>query len=222
MSSWADFPADKLQSGAGGDPWSADAWGESAEFHSALNAAPSPFDSSESQQADPFDMSLNLFPEDPIGEVVLEDPPVINVAIHEQLSALYDGEEPPESQVIGSIHVSEAMLFQGIRQYPCMHCPLTFLLVSRQVRTEEEGLKGAFCLVVKDSAGQLEQFVEQKRVCCDITDNIPYSSREVDDRILRVTLPSESEPNQVSIADYSCTGAVHPIPLVRCFQAPCT
>lgn len=73
------------------------------------------------------------------------------------------------------------------------------------------GFGGSFCLSVKDSTGQIDQFQEDKNVCCDITEEIPQSMLAYGDRVMRV----KPEPNkQVTIATYTCGSAVHPIPLV--------
>lgn len=113
----------------GGDPWSSEAWatwdtsepdwakadtetewGRLADFHLASNvddpfAPSSVFDFSRS---DPFDLSLDEFLADASGGAVIPDnsPGVVHVAIHEQLSSLYDGSGAPDSQVTGVIYVS--------------------------------------------------------------------------------------------------------------------
>jgi hypothetical protein len=183
-SSWAvfseaDFNPQSLANGGSGDPWSSDAWADLSEFHTAADASKEP-------QKDIFDMALDVFAEDAMEDDVADDAvPEVQVAIHEQLSSLYDGADDPETQVIGSIHVRP-----------------------------EEGVKDSFCFVVKDFAGQLQQFQEETNVCSDITDSIPYSKLEVGDRVLRVTYPSESKPEKLTVATYTCSDAVHPIPLV--------
>lgn len=121
-----------------GDPWSNEAWaawdtpaedpdwakaeaeteewGKLAEFHSASNAhdpfgpAPSAFDFSLS---DPFDVALDVFLADASRGAVVADnsPGEIHVAMHEQLSSLYDGSGAPETQVTGVIHVSRITQF---------------------------------------------------------------------------------------------------------------
>jgi len=119
------------------------------------------------------------------GAVTQDAVPEVHVAIHEQLSSLYDSSNDVESQVIGSIHVRA-----------------------------EKGVKDSFCFVVKDFVGQLEQFQEETSVCKEITSTIPYSRTEVGDRVLRVTYPNDSTPKQITVATYTCGNVVHPIPLV--------
>jgi len=188
MSTWevfsdADFnpkAASEVNVG-GGDPWSSEAWDDLSDFHLAANAKDLP-------QKDIFDMALDVFAEDDMEDDVAEDAvPEVHVAIHEQLSSLYDGSNDAETQVIGSILVRP-----------------------------EEGTKDSFCFVVKDFAGQLEQFSEEKKVCKEITDSIPYSKTEVGDRVLRVTYPSDFKSKQMTVATYTCGNVVHPIPLVCC------
>jgi hypothetical protein len=109
-----------------GDPWSNEAWttsadepdwgkgeaetdwGKLANFHSATNvddpfSASSVFDFSRS---DPFDMALDVFLDGASAVIMDNSPGEVHVAMHEQLSSLYDGLEAPETQVVGAIHVS--------------------------------------------------------------------------------------------------------------------
>ena len=185
MSSWAVFsdanfnPEQAEVTNEGGDPWSDDAWADLSDFHAATDAKDFP-------QKDIFDMALDVFADDDMsGAIPPDNIPEVQVAIHEQLSSLYDGSNDAETQVIGSILVRP-----------------------------EEGTKDSFCFVVKDLAGQLEMFQEETKVCKDITDSIPYSKTEVGDRVLRVTYPSDSRPKQLTAATYTCGNVVHPIPLV--------
>ena len=185
-SSWAVFSdadfnpqTDEAVGGGSGDPWSSDAWADLDDFHTATDAPKEP-------RKDVFDMALDVFADNVTEGDGAEDAiPEVHVAIHEQLSSLYDGAEDPETQVIGSIHVRP-----------------------------EEGVKDSFCFVVKDFSGQLQKFQEDTNICSDITDSISYTKREVGDRVLRVTYPSESKPEKMTVATYTCSDAVHPIPLV--------
>lgn len=186
MSEWAVFSdadfnprrADSEVNG-GGDPWSSEAWADLSDFHTATDA--------KDFSKDIFDMALDVFAEDAMleGNVGEDAVPEVHVAIHEQLSSLYDGSDEAETQVIGSIHVRP-----------------------------EVGVKDSFCFVVKDFAGQLEQFQQETKVCSEITESIPHSKKEVGDRVLRVTYPSDSKPKQMTVATYTCSNAVRPIPLV--------
>lgn len=187
-SEWATFsdadfnPTSEANGGGGGsgDPWSNETWADLSDFHTATNA--------KDFSGDIFDMALDVFAQDDMQMPVVDSDrvPEVQVAIHEQLSSLYDGTEDAEVQVIGSI-----------------------------LAKPEEGVKDSFCFVVKDFAGQLEQFQPQSNVCKDITDLIPYAKTEVGDRVLRVTFSSDgSKPKQMTVASYTCGSAVHPIPLV--------
>jgi hypothetical protein len=186
-SDWATFSdadfnptSEATDGGDGGDPWSNEAWADHSDFHTATNA--------KDFSGDIFDMALDVFAPDDIQLPVVDNNsvPEVQVAIHEQLSSLYDGTEDAEVQVIGSI-----------------------------LARPEEGVKDSFCFVVKDFSGQLEQFQPQSNVCKDITDSIPCTKTEVGDRVLRVTYPSDdSKPKQMTVASYTCGSSVHPIPLV--------
>lgn len=186
-SDWATFSdadfnptSEATGGGDGGDPWSNEAWADHSDFHTATNA--------KDFSGDIFDMALDVFAPDDIQLPVVDNNsvPEVQVAIHEQLSSLYDGTEDAEVQVIGSI-----------------------------LARPEEGVKDSFCFVVKDFSGQLEQFQPQSNVCKDITDSIPCTKTEVGDRVLRVTYPSDdSKPKQMTVASYTCGSSVHPIPLV--------
>lgn len=192
MSSWAVFSDadfnpqidDQQARGNNADPWSAEAWPDVSDFHKATNA--------KEFERDIFDMALDVFAEDAVNEpanggvMTEEHVPQIHVALHEQLSSLYSGTDDPESQVNGSI------------------------LVQRP----EEGVKDSFCFVVKDKAGQLEAFQEQRKNCEEITELIPFGKTEVGDRVLRVTYPSDSEAKQITVATYTCSNVIHPVPLV--------
>lgn len=192
MSTWATFSDDDfspkassevMNDAAESDPWSNQAWADLSEFHAATHA--------KDFSRDIFDMALDVFSQEDMEVMeVSQDAavPEVQVAIHEQLSSLYDGTEDAEVQVIGSIIVRP-----------------------------EEGVKDSFCFVVKDFAGQLEQFQEETNVCKEITDSIPYAKAEVGDRVLRVTYPSDSKPKQMTVATYTCGNVVHPIPLVCLF-----
>jgi hypothetical protein len=73
----------------------------------------------------------------------------------------------------------------------------------------------SFCLSVKDSTGQIEQFQHDKNVCYDMTKEVPNAMLANGDRVMRVKI---CEPNkQVTIATYTCKSTVHPIPLVCSF-----
>lgn len=187
MNSWANFSDANFNPEAdnamndGGDPWSDDAWANLSDFHAAKPAKDFP-------QKDIFDMALDVFADDDMSTAIPRDAiPEVQVAIHEQVSSLYDGSNDAETQVIGSILVKP-----------------------------EEGTKDSFCFVVKDFAGQLEMFQEETNVCKDITDSIPYSKTDVGDRVLRVTYPSDFKSKQLTVATYTCGNVVHPIPLVCC------
>jgi hypothetical protein len=187
MSSWAVFSEADFNPQADESQFNGDPWSDDAWGDtSTFHTATN----AKHVERDIFDMALDVFTED---DVLLEGTeqdtptvPEVHVAIHEQLSCLYSGADEAETQVIGSIHVRP-----------------------------EEGAKDSFCFVVKDGSGQLEMFQEESNCAEEITDSIPYSKTEVGDRVLRVTYPSDSKPKQMTVATYTCSNVLHPIPLVR-------
>jgi hypothetical protein len=120
---WQENGQSTTESQQQADPWSSDTWGTSIDFHNTtldtsfdsaalfdINPAPSSDVFSEVLNAD--DASSLFFPEFAGGEGLStsssrgEEEKAIQVAIHEQLSCLYDG-KANSGHVDGSIHVSK-------------------------------------------------------------------------------------------------------------------
>jgi hypothetical protein len=135
-------------------------------------------------------------------EVSHEDPATVHVAMHEQLSAIYDDiSDDPACQVEGSIHV----------------------------KPSPELANSPFSLVLRDLMGHLKS-VKQHRVgggghgtgdsslsyCQDVTDKVSRQGLHKSDRVFRVMLPPNVLSNgEVPIAQYICSSRVRPVPLVR-------
>jgi hypothetical protein len=120
---------------------------------------------------------------------VPEDPATVHVAIHEQLSAIYDDiSEDPACQVEGSIHV----------------------------KPSAEMGNSPFSLVLRDLMGHLKNVKDRTDFCQDVTDKVSRQGLHKSDRVFRVMLPPNVLANgEVPIAKYICSSRVRPVPLVR-------
>jgi len=118
----------------------------------------------------------------------------IQVAVHEQLSALYDDvSSEPSFHVDGSIFVKAKSQLAG----------------------------APFCITVRDLMGNLEEITSLDESTQEISDEISRQGLHRSDRVLRVLFPQEDTSRGdrsnagVRIASYTCSPTLRPVPLVR-------
>jgi hypothetical protein len=110
----------------------------------------------------------------------------VRIAIHEQLSALYDDVSvDPTCQVEGTIYA--------------------------QYKSDLKGIP--FCLTLRDLLGQLDRVDPNPEVCQNVSDKVTRQGLHRLDKVLRVRMPGDSEQDQIRIASYLC--GIRPVPLVR-------
>jgi hypothetical protein len=191
------------QPAKGSDPWSDQTWGENAlnssvvneEFTVNLNADLfSPLASIDQEDTQTF-----LFPSNPIwdsGAVGSNDQhqqahtvtPIVQVAIHEQLAAIYDHiAEEPTFRIEGSIHVKSS---------------------------KKTPVKSPFCLLIRDSLDRIETLEMNKGKCVDISENMPRKDLRASDRELRVDVSESPTDREIPVATYTCVPNLRPVPLV--------
>eukprot|EP00977_Amphora_coffeiformis_P013648 scaffold3608_cov183-Amphora_coffeaeformis.AAC.35 len=114
--------------------------------------------------------------------------PVVAVAVHEQLSAIYDDvSQEPSCHLEGTIHVKSST---DMSRHP-------------------------FCLVLRDLLGHIDVLEDRPAVAKDVSKEISRKGLHRGDRVMRVSLPSTSKGKAVQIARYICTTGLRPVPLVR-------
>ena len=121
---------------------------------------------------------------------------LVRVAVHEQVSALYDGvTDEPTCHVEGSIYVQP---------------------------TEDLQAK-TFLLVIRDADGHVAHWKDWSSTCQNVTDSVPRKGgMHRSDRVLRITTKSPEEqrspdvlvPEDTLVAQYICTDRVRPVPMV--------
>jgi hypothetical protein len=133
---------------------------------------------------------------------VPEDPATVHVAMHEQLSAIYDDtSEDPACQVEGSIHVKPSAEMANS----------PFSLVLRDLMGHLKSVKDRVGGTGGTAAGDYSY-----SYCQDVTDKVSRQGLHKSDRVFRVTLPPNVLSNgEVPIAQYMCSSRVRPVPLVR-------
>jgi hypothetical protein len=196
-----DDSADKPAAKNGSDPWSDMTWGEKI-LNVTLDS--DIFDFSVGQASSLLSPDLEtqsfLFPSDPIwGTIKDEDDEegegvrFIRVAIHEQLSAVYDDvSKEPVCHVRGSIHIKPTSSSISGSDPP-----------------------DPFCLVVRDLLDNIAHLETNSLLCTNVSDSANRTSLHKSDRILRVWVPSDSNPeDEISIATYVCTSKLRPVPMV--------
>jgi hypothetical protein len=175
------------------DPWNGQTWGKNASldssFDSSFDDGLFEFSATSSVQGLDADLdSQSLFFTDPFSLTPprKEGPVTIRVAMHEQLSALYDDESADTScQVEGSIHVK----------------PTT-------------DIKGPFHLTIRDVMNQLGRIEVKPDICRDVSDKISRKDLQKQDRVLRVSLPPNAMNQEIPIARYYCELSLRPVPMV--------
>jgi hypothetical protein len=179
-------------SGKGKDPWAEKVWGQNAldsSFDSAFEDGIFEFSATSSVQFDgDFDSQSFLFG-DPFALTPSkkEGPVTVRLAMHEQVSALYDDASvDTTASIIGSIHVK----------------PTT-------------DLKGPFHVTIRDTMNHLERIEIRPDICRDVSEIISRKGLHESDRVLRVTLPPNSINREIPIARYVCTPTLRPVPMVR-------
>ncbi|KAL7559484.1 hypothetical protein ACA910_010300 [Epithemia clementina (nom. ined.)] len=117
----------------------------------------------------------------------------VRVAVHEQVSALYDGvTDEPTCHVEGSIYVQPT---KDLEAKP-------------------------FLLVIRDLDGHVASWKDWPSTCQNVSDSVSRKGLHRSDRVLRITTKSDSErphtvvPEDTLIAQYICTDRVRPVPLL--------
>jgi hypothetical protein len=180
-------------SGKGNDPWAEKAWGKNASLDSSFDSAFEDgifeFAATDSVHHDTdFDSQSFLFG-DPFAVTPSkkEGPVTVRLAMHEQVSALYDDANVDTTcQIEGSIHVK----------------PTT-------------DLKAPFHVTIRDTMNHLERIEIRPDICRDVSEKISRKDLHESDRVLRVTLPPNSINQEIPIARYVCTPTLRPVPMVR-------
>ena len=119
---------------------------------------------------------------------------MVQVAIHEQISALYDGvTDEPACHVEGSIYVQPSSDLQA----------------------------KPFLLVLRDLENHVANWKDWPSTCQNVSDRVPRKGLHQTDRVLQITTRADDgmSPRSVAeealIAQYICTERVRPVPLVR-------
>ena len=183
----------------GSDPWSDETWGQNAMnvTYETVETDVFEFSAGESELngASPSDVELSLFRGGNAardGNLLQEKkntgPPAVSVAVHEQLSAIYDDVSPePSCHLEGTIHV----------------------------RSTTDMSRHCFCLVLRDLLGHIDVLEDRPAVAKDVSKEIARKGLHKGDRVMRISLPSSSKGKAVQIARYICTSGLRPVPLVR-------
>lgn len=135
------------------------------------------------------DSQSHFFPADPFGGT--RDMDKVRVAIHEQLSALYDDvATEPKCSVEGSIYVKSKAPLGGV----------------------------PFCITVRDVLGQIGKITPNTAVCKDVSEKVSRQNLHKLDKILCVRYPDNVlTGTEIQVATYSGTPSLRPVPLVgRC------
>jgi hypothetical protein len=178
-------------SGKGKEPWAEKVWGQNAldsSFDSAFEDGIFEFSATSSAQFDgDFDSQSFLFGDTfALNPSKKEGPVTVRLAMHEQVSALYDDASvDTTASIIGSIHVK----------------PTT-------------DLKGPFHVTIRDAMNHLERIEIRPDICRDVSEKISRKGLHESDRVLRVTLPPNSINQEIPIARYVCTPTLRPVPMV--------
>jgi hypothetical protein len=184
-------------SGKEKDPWADKPWGQNAtldsSFDSAFEDGIFEFSATSSVQLDgdlDSDSQSFLFSAPfAVTPSKKEGPVTVRLAMHEQVSALYDDATVDTTcQIEGSIHIK----------------PTT-------------DLKAPFHLTIRDVMNHLERIEIRPDICCDVSEKISRKDLHESDRVLRVTLPPNSINQEIPIARYVCTPTLRPVPMVRIF-----
>lgn len=183
---------------SGADPWVENAWGKNASLDSSFDSGVEgpgglfEFSATSSALQEGDLDSQSLFFTDPFNVTPSrkEGPVTVRVAMHEQVSALYDDESTDTTcQVEGSVHVKPTA-----------------------------DLKAPFHLVIRDLLDQLDRIEVDHEVCRDVSEMISRKDLHKSDRVLRVTVPPNADDQEISIASYVCASSLRPVPMVRCFM----
>lgn len=189
------FQLSKQETQKESDPWSDKTWGKNglnASFESDTDIFEFSATSSIQGQGEfDFDNTSSLFAPDEIEQDKKESSiQRIQVAIHEQVSALYNNNssDEPVCTVQGLIHV------KPIQQ-----------------------TSAPFCLLVRDLMSLIDQFNIRQEVCQDVSQKVSRQNLHHTDRVLRVTLPPNAK--ETAVATYTCISDLKPVPLVcmNCF-----
>lgn len=182
----------------GSDPWSDQTWGQNAlnVTFETLETDVFEFSAGESLQNgdSPEDVEFSLFrggTAATLREVKPEKkktgPPLVGVAVHEQLSATYDdASEEPSSHLEGTV----------------------------TVRATTDMSRHPFCLVIRDLLGHIEVLEDRTLVSKDVSQQISRKGLHRSDRVIRISLPATSTRKDVQVARYICTTRLRPVPLV--------
>ena len=146
---------------------------------------------------EPDESQSFFFPTDPFGTPITEKRQIVRVAIHEQLSALYDDiSSDPACQVDGRVLV----------QTP------TSKSTTEPIRS--------FCLLLRDLFGHLDRCDLKDSVCEDITSTMSPDGLHKTDRVLKIRLPNDAPANdEISILTYTCSQSLRPVPMVGFLQS---
>ena len=192
----------KAKTGLGSDPWSDLTWGRDA-MNVTFETDIFDFDAEDNKstfgkQPSDFESVSLFFPNDPMWdgadgekEEKEREKPIVQVAIHEQLSAVYDDvSKEPSCQVDGSIVVKS----------------------SSQSPTTEP-----FCLIIRDLLDRIEG-LELKNICTDISrEAADRTDLHRSDKVLKILAPPVSQlDTEIPVATYTCTPKLRPVPMVSC------
>lgn len=186
------------------DPWSDETWGQNAlnvTFETVeTDVFEFPAENSISHADSPDDVAVSLFRGGNHATASRADknlqqeqkhsgPPLVSVAVYEQLSATYDDvSEEPNCHLEGTVHVQATT---DMSRHP-------------------------FCLVIRDLLSHIDVLEDRATVAKDVSQEITRKGLHRADRVLRISLPSSATRKDVQVARYICSSRLRPVPLVRC------
>lgn len=184
------------------DPWSDETWGQHALNVTLETVETDVFEfaaeNSVTHADSPDDVAYSLFrggnaaasreKQHQHTEQRHSGPPVVSVALHEQLSATYDDVSPePSCHLEGNVYV----------------------------RAVTDMSRHPFCLVMRDLLGHIDVLEDRAMVAKDVSQQISRTGLHRADRVLRISLPASATRKDVQVARYICTSRLRPVPLVR-------
>ena len=181
------------------DPWSDETWGQNALNATFETVETDVFEfsaeNSVSHADSPDDVAFSLFRggnaaaarDKKHADPKHTGPPVVSVAIHEQLSATYDDvSEEPSCHLEGTVYV----------------------------RATTDMSRHPFCLVVRDLLSHIDVLEDRAMVAKDVSQQILRTGLHRADRVMRISLPSSATRKDVQVARYVCSSRLRPVPLV--------
>lgn len=190
------------------DPWSDETWGQQAAMNVTFETVETDIfefsaGNSVSHADSPDDVAFSLFRggnaaaaaaasrDKKHQEQKHSGPPVVAVAVREQLSATYDDvSAEPSCHLEGTVHV----------------------------RGMTDMSRHPFCLVMRDLLGHIEVLEDRAMVAKDVSQQISRTGLHRADRVLRISLPASATRKDVQVARYICSSRLRPVPLVRCIS----